>query len=66
VALTERELEFRSRTASVGMITLGGDGVAEAVRVGVCLLDGALRSTGTEGRGRTGRLGQDPRCALRR
>ncbi|MGH9111344.1 MAG: pyridoxamine 5'-phosphate oxidase family protein, partial [Acidimicrobiales bacterium] len=45
-------------------ITVGGDGVAKAVRVGVALVDGRLWSSGTADRMRTERLRDDPRCSL--
>lgn len=46
------------------MVTVGRSGVAKVVRVAVVLVDGKLWSSGTEGRVRTRRLRQDPRCTL--
>jgi hypothetical protein len=46
------------------MITVGRDGLAKVVRVGVALVDGKLWSSGTRDRVRTKRLRRDPRCTL--
>jgi len=46
------------------MITIGADGMPKAVRVGVAVVDGRLWSSGTEGRIRTRRLREDPRCTV--
>ena len=46
------------------MITVGRDGRPRVARVGVNLVDGKLWSSGTQGRVRTRRLRQDPRCTL--
>jgi hypothetical protein len=46
------------------MITVGEDGFAKAVRVGVALVDGNLWSSGHRRRVRTDRLRRDPRCTL--
>jgi hypothetical protein len=62
--LSEPDLEYLRDNHSGAMITVGGDGVAKAVRVGVALVDGRLWSSGTAGRVRTERLRQDPRCTL--
>ena len=62
--LSEPDLEYLRDNHSAAMITVGGDGVAKAVRVGVALVDGRLWSSGTADRVRTERLRQDPRCTL--
>ena len=46
------------------MITVGDDGIARAVRVGIAMVDGKLWSSGTQGRARTRRLRQNPNCTL--
>jgi hypothetical protein len=62
--LSEPDLEYLRDIHSAAMITVGGDGVAKAVRVGVALVDGRLWSSGTADRVRTERLRHDPRCTL--
>jgi hypothetical protein len=62
--LSESDLEYLRDNHSAAMITVGGDGVAKAVRVGVALVDGRLWSSGTADRVRTERLRHDPRCTL--
>lgn len=62
--LSEPDLEYLRDNHSAAMITVGGDGVAKAVRVGVALVDGRLWSSGTADRVRTERLRHDPRCTL--
>ena len=62
--LSEPDLEYLRDKHSAAMITVGGDGVAKAVRVGVALVDGRLWSSGTADRVRTERLRHDPRCTL--
>lgn len=62
--LTFEQREFITSGASVAMITVGDDGYAKPVRVGVGYLDGVLCGTGTESRRRTARLRADPRCTL--
>ena len=62
--LSDPELQYLSDNHSAAMITVGGDGVAKAVRVGVALVDGRLWSSGTADRVRTERLRHDPRCTL--
>jgi hypothetical protein len=62
--LSEPDLEYLRDNHSAAMITVGGDGIAKAVRVGVALVDGRLWSSGTADRARTVRLRQDPRCTL--
>ncbi|MDL9980802.1 pyridoxamine 5'-phosphate oxidase family protein [Microbacterium sp. ASV49] len=49
---------------AAAMITTGRDGAAKAVRVGVALVDGHLRSSGTADRARTKRLRRVPRSTL--
>jgi hypothetical protein len=62
--LPDDELDFLRRTRSAAMITVGADGLAKAVRVGVAVVDGWLWSSGTQQRARTRRLRGDPRCTL--
>jgi Pyridoxamine 5'-phosphate oxidase len=62
--LSDTDVEFLRRNRSAAMITVGADGLAKAVRVGVALVDGKLWSSGTPDRVRTGRLRRDPRCTL--
>jgi hypothetical protein len=62
--LSEPDLGYLRDNHSAAMITVGGDGVAKAVRVGVALVDGRLWSSGTADRVRTERLRHDPRCTL--
>jgi len=64
MTLSEPDVENLRDNHSAAMITVGGDGVAKAVRVGVALVDGRLWSSGTAGRLRTERLRRDPRCTL--
>ncbi|HZA00513.1 MAG TPA: pyridoxamine 5'-phosphate oxidase family protein [Acidimicrobiales bacterium] len=64
MTLSERDIEFLTDNHSAAMITVGGDGVAKAARVGVALVDGHLWSSGTADRVRTERLRRDPRCTL--
>jgi hypothetical protein len=62
--LSDHDLAFLREHHSAAMITVGPDGVAKAVRVGVALVDGRLWSSGTQDRVRTKRLRHDPRCTL--
>jgi PPOX class probable F420-dependent enzyme len=62
--LTVDELDFLRRNRSAAMITVGSDGMAKAVRVGVAVVDDQLWSSGTQDRVRTRRLRRDPRCTL--
>lgn len=62
--LNEKQREFLQEHHAAAMITIARDGVPKAVRVGVVLVDGRLRSSGTAGRVRTERLRRDPRCTL--
>ncbi|HEY8524590.1 MAG TPA: pyridoxamine 5'-phosphate oxidase family protein [Acidimicrobiales bacterium] len=64
MTLTDSQLEFLQSTGSAAMITVGPDGAAKAVRVGVGVVDGKLWSSGTHDRVRTARLRRDPRCTL--
>ena len=62
--LTTGQREFVEANPSAAMITVGGDGYAKAVRVGVAIVDGNLWSSGTVDRLRTWRLRQDPSSTL--
>jgi hypothetical protein len=64
MTLSDDEIEFLRKNRSAAMITVGTDGFAKAVRIGVGLVDGKIWSSGTEGRARTRRLRRDPRCTL--
>jgi hypothetical protein len=64
MALSDADVEFLRGSRSAAMITVGADGVAKVVRVGVALVGGKLWSSGTRDRVRTGRLRRDPRCTL--
>ena len=62
--LSADEIEFLRQNRSAAMVTVGSDGFAKAVRIGVGLVDGRLWSSGTEARIRTTRLRRDSRCTL--
>jgi general stress protein 26 len=62
--LTSEQLEFIATKPSVAMITVGADGYAKPVRMGIALLDGGLVATATADRVRTHRLRSDPRCTI--
>ena len=62
--LTDAQRAFLESQRAAAMITPAADGMPRAVRVGVATVDGKLWSSGTEGRKRTARLRQDPRCTL--
>jgi PPOX class probable F420-dependent enzyme len=62
--LTEQDRAFLEKNRAAAMIALRPDGTPHAVRVGVALVDGALWSSGTQGRLRTRFLRRDPRCTL--
>lgn len=62
--LNEKQRAFVQKNHAAAMITIARDGTPKAVRVGVVLVDGRLRSSGTAGRVRTERLRRDPRCTL--
>lgn len=64
MSLTPEQREFLDTNRSAAMITIGGDGMPKAVRVGVALVDGKIWSSGTQDRARTQRLRRDPRCTL--
>lgn len=64
MSLTAEQREFLDTNRSGAMITIGGDGMPKAVRVGVALVDGRIWSSGTQERVRTRRLRGDPRCTL--
>ncbi|HEV3225946.1 MAG TPA: pyridoxamine 5'-phosphate oxidase family protein [Acidimicrobiales bacterium] len=64
MALSERDTEFLRGHSSAAMITVGSDGVAKVARVGIALVDDALRSSGARDRVRTARLRRDPHCTL--
>ncbi|MFP4072746.1 MAG: pyridoxamine 5'-phosphate oxidase family protein [Actinomycetota bacterium] len=64
MSLTAEQREFLDKNRSAAMITVGGDGMPKAVRVGVALVDGKIWSSGTQERERTRRLRRDPRCTL--
>lgn len=56
--------EYLRSNQAAGMVTTGRDGFPHVVRVGVCLVDGKLWSSGTAGRLRTRHLRRDPRATL--
>lgn len=62
--LTSTQRKFIESNPSAAMITVGADGYAKAVRVGVALVDDQIWSSGTADRVRTDRLRDDPRCTL--
>ena len=62
--LSESDTDFLEKNVSAAMITVGGDGMAKANRVGVRLMDGKIWSSGTQDRVRTQRLRRDPRCTF--
>ena len=64
MSLTEQDVDFLTSNHAAGMITVGSDGTPKVARVGVALMDGKLRSSGTADRVRTHRLRRDPRCTL--
>lgn len=64
MSISEADLEFVKQHVSAAMITVGSDGFAKAVRIGVAFVDGKLWSSGTKDRARTQRLREDPRCTL--
>jgi hypothetical protein len=64
MALGDRERAFIDANRSAAMITVGDDGYAKPVRVGIAIVDGWLWSSGTRTRTRTARLRRDPRCTL--
>jgi len=62
--LTETQMRFLETNRAAAMITVGEDGRAKAVRVGVGVVAGKVWSSGTRDRVRTERLRRDPRCTL--
>ena len=62
--LSPEHLTFLEKTHSASMITLRRDGSAQAVRVGIALVDGKIWSSGTRARIRTRHLRRDPRSTL--
>jgi hypothetical protein len=62
--LSDAELQFIRDNPSTAIITVGEDGLAKAVRIGVAVVDGRLWSSATATRARTRRLRRDPRCTL--
>jgi hypothetical protein len=62
--LTDKQLAFLEKNRSAAMITPADDGIPRAVRVSIALLDGKLRSSGTQDRMRTARLRANPICTL--
>jgi PPOX class probable F420-dependent enzyme len=64
MGLTPEAAEFIGAHPSAAMITVGADGQAKVVRVGVAVVDGRVWSSGTQDRVRTERLRHDPRCTL--
>jgi hypothetical protein len=64
MGLSEKEKAFLDRSVAAAMITVGKDGFAKPVRVGIAMVGDKLWSSGTEDRARTKRLRSDPRCTL--
>lgn len=64
MSLSDSQRSFVANHHAAAMITVGRDGRARAVRVGVALVDGKLWSSGTQERVRTARLRRDPSCTL--
>jgi hypothetical protein len=62
--LTPQQRQFLESTHGAAMVTVGADGFAKAVRVGVALVDGKLQSSARGGATRVARLRRDPRCTL--
>ncbi len=62
--LNENQTAFLEKSHAAAMITVGDDGTAKAVRVGIALVDGKLWSSGSQDRTRTKRLRQNPNCTL--
>jgi hypothetical protein len=62
--LDDKQRAFLQDHHGAAMITTARDGTAKAVRVGVALVDGRIRSSGTLDRVRTKRLRRDPRSTL--
>lgn len=64
MSLSESERTFVEQHPQAMFVTVGPDGRAKAVRVAVTFVDGKLWSSGNQGRVRTKRLRDDPRCTL--
>jgi hypothetical protein len=64
MALTAAQSAFLDTHHSAAMITIGKSAMPKAVRVGVALVNGGLRGSGTRDRVRTARLRRDPRCTV--
>ena len=64
MTLDEKQIAFLEKSRTAAMITVGDDGIARAVRVGIAMVDGKLWSSGTQDRARTRRLRQNPNCTL--
>ena len=64
MTLTDQQLEFLRGGNSAAMVTIGEDGMPKVARVGVALVDGKVRSSGTRDRRRTERVRKDPRATL--
>jgi hypothetical protein len=62
--LSQQQVDFLEKNHGAAMVTVGDDGTAKAVRIGLAMVDGKLWSSGTAGRVRTRRLARDPRCTL--
>jgi hypothetical protein len=61
VSLTDQQRAFLEHNHGAAMITLRPDGTANAVRVGVALLDGLVWSSGTQARRRTAWMAAEQR-----
>jgi PPOX class probable F420-dependent enzyme len=62
--MDERVQQFLERHHSAIMVTLKRDGTPHVARITVGLVNGALWSSGTQGRIRTTHLRRDPRATL--
>ena len=64
MSLSDSQRAFLEQNHQAAMITVGQDGRPRVARVGVCMVDGNLWSSGTQARVRTNRLRRDPRCTV--
>ncbi|WP_169239086.1 pyridoxamine 5'-phosphate oxidase family protein [Candidatus Roseilinea sp. NK_OTU-006] len=64
MTLDEKQIAFLEKSRAAAMITVGDDGIARAVRVGIAMVDGKVWSSGTQDRARTKRLRKNPNCTL--
>jgi PPOX class probable F420-dependent enzyme len=64
MSFSAEERAFLEKNHAAAMVTLRPDGTSHVARVGVCLVDGKLWSSGTPDRVRTGHLRRDPRSTL--